>query len=159
LQVLLALATYFNWEIEQMDVKTAFLHPVLKEEIFMAIPEGYAEYSNMPHPDSSHLVLRLLKALYGLQQAPPAWYNHITKFLLHAGMSHSNEDHSLFFSNSLIVVIYIDDLLLFARDMDTIKRMNTAHSTTYHMTDLGPITQFLSLQIVQERPQYRLDLY
>jgi len=71
-RVLLALAAHNNWEIEQMDVKTAFLHPALNEEVFMAIPEGYSEYSHMPSPNSTFPVLRLLKALYGLKQAPRA---------------------------------------------------------------------------------------
>ena len=41
-QVLLALAAHYDWEVEQMDVKTAFLHPVLKKEVFLVIPEGYS---------------------------------------------------------------------------------------------------------------------
>ena len=56
-----------------MDVKTAFLHPVFKEEVFMAIPEGYSEYSDMASPTIALPVLCLLKALYGLKQAPRAW--------------------------------------------------------------------------------------
>ena len=55
-----------------MHVKTAFLDPVLNKEVFMAIPEGYSEYSNMPSPNSAFLVPRLLKALYRLKQAPRA---------------------------------------------------------------------------------------
>lgn len=109
-RVLLALATYYDWEVEQMDVKTALLNPVVKEEVYMTIPEGYAEYSDMPSQDGSYRVLRLLKALYGLKQAPRAWYENITKFFLEAGMSRLHEDPSLFFSNDLIIVIYVDDL-------------------------------------------------
>jgi len=138
--VLLSLAIYYDWEIEQMDVKTAFLHPALKEEVLMTIPEGYAEYSDMPYSDGSYPVLHLLKALYGLKQALRAWYENITRFFLEAGMSRLHEDPSLFFSHDLIIVIYDDDLLLFAKAMQTIQRMKTALFNTYHMTDLGPIT-------------------
>ena len=158
-QVLLALAAHNNWEIEQMDVKTAFLHPALNEEVFMAIPEGYSEYSHMPSPNSTFPVLRLLKALYGLKQAPRAWYENINKFFIQAGMTRSNEDHSLYFSNDIIILLYVDDLLLFAKDLQIIETMKRQLSSTYQMTDLGPIRQFLGLQIVRDRILHRIDLH
>ena len=63
LQLLLALATLENWEIHQMDVKSAFLHGDLDEEIYMKQPQGFIVAG------SEHLVCRLQKALYGLKQA------------------------------------------------------------------------------------------
>ena len=63
-RVLLALATYFDWEIEQMDVKTAFLYPTIEEEVYIAITEDYW----MLHLDdkSKAQVFQLVKTLYGL---------------------------------------------------------------------------------------------
>ena len=158
-RVQLALAAHHDWEVEQMDVKTAFLHPVLEEEVFMAIREGYSEYSGMPCPQGPYPVLRLLKALYGLKQAPHAWYEDVNGFFLNAGMTRSSEDHSLYFSNDIIILLYVDDLLLFAKDMRSIEKMKTQLSTAYHMTDLGPIRKFLGLQVVRDRTLHHIDLH
>ena len=158
-RVLLALAAHYDWEVEQMNVKTAFLHPVLKEEVFMAIPEGYSEYSDMPGPTIALPVLRLLKALYGLKQAPRAWYEDVNRFFMGVGMTRSSEDHSLYFSNDLVILLYVDDLLLFAKDMQTIDTMKKKLSTSYQMTDLGPIRQFLGLQISRNRALHQIELH
>ena len=120
LRVLLALAAHYDWQVEQIDVKTAFLHEVLKEEVFMTVPEGYSEYSNMPGPTIAVPMLRLLKALYSLKQAPRAWYDDVNRFFMGVGMTQLREDHSLYFSNDLVILLYVDDLLLFAKDMQTI---------------------------------------
>ena len=75
LRVLLALAAHFDWEIHHMDVKTAFLHPKLKESVYMTPPKGYGEF--LPDLKPIPKMLKLLKCLYGLKQAPFEWYNHI----------------------------------------------------------------------------------
>nr|GEY56338.1 Gag-Pol polyprotein [Tanacetum cinerariifolium] len=59
----------------QMDVKTAFLNGPLKEEVYVAQPDGFVD------PDHPEKVYRLRKALYGLKQAPKAWYDELSKFL------------------------------------------------------------------------------
>uniref|UniRef100_A0A2N9GPK2 Reverse transcriptase Ty1/copia-type domain-containing protein n=1 Tax=Fagus sylvatica TaxID=28930 RepID=A0A2N9GPK2_FAGSY len=63
-------------ELEQLDVKTAFLHGNLEEEIFMVQPEGFKQ------PGTENLVCRLKKSLYGLKQSPRQWYKRL-KSLLH----------------------------------------------------------------------------
>ena len=73
LRMLLALAAIHDWEIDQMDVETAFLNPQLEEEVYMESPEGYKTPGQ---------VCRLKKALYGLKQAPRAWYKDINTYLV-----------------------------------------------------------------------------
>jgi len=70
-RVLLALATQGTWEVFQLDVKSAFLHGELQEEVFVQQPEGFIK------KDRENQVYRLKKALYGLKQAPQAWYSKI----------------------------------------------------------------------------------
>src|SRR5437588_5534032 len=70
-RVLLALATYFDWEIEQMDVKTAFLYPTIEEEVYIAILEGYWMF--YLNDKSKAQVFQLVKTLYGLRQSLLAW--------------------------------------------------------------------------------------
>ena len=74
-RLLFALAALYNWEIDQMDVITAFLNPTLHEEVFMELPEGFSSASG------GKQYCRLNKSLYGLKQAPRAWYEDIDAFL------------------------------------------------------------------------------
>ena len=71
----LAIATSRQWEVHHMDVKCAFLHGNLKEEIYMQQPEGFVS--------NPYLVCRLKKSLYGLKQIPGAWYAKIDGFCCH----------------------------------------------------------------------------
>jgi len=68
LRLLLALATLYDYHVHQMDMVTAFLHGVLKEELYILQPEGYLQ------PNNPSKVCRLLKSLYGLEQAARVWY-------------------------------------------------------------------------------------
>ena len=69
IRVLLSLAANLDWHLQQYDVKNAFLHGDLKEEVYMSMPPGY----DAPHTSGS-VVCRLKKALYGLKQSPFAWF-------------------------------------------------------------------------------------
>eukprot|EP00253_Pinus_taeda_P026206 PITA_26206 len=76
IRMLIALATKYNWELHQLDVKSAFLNGDLKEEIYLVQPEGYVKQGK------EHLVCRLKKALYGLKQAPRSWYEKVDSFFI-----------------------------------------------------------------------------
>ena len=86
---LVAIAAHNRWELSHMDVKTAFLHGELEEEVYIQIPEGY-------HPaGGDNQVLRLKKALYGLCQAPRAWYQKVDTYLLQQGFKRGTADTNL----------------------------------------------------------------
>nr|GEU72721.1 Gag-Pol polyprotein [Tanacetum cinerariifolium] len=80
-RIFVAYATHKSFPIYQMDVKTAFLNGPLKEEVYVAQPEGFVD------PDHPEKVYRLRKALYGLKQAPRAWYDELSKFLTSKGFT------------------------------------------------------------------------
>ena len=97
-----------------MDVKTAFLHGAIKEEVYVEQPLGFKVQDQHTH------VCRLNKALYGLKQAPKAWYERIDSYLMKLGFTRSNVDPNLYFKvdreKPLILVLYVDDLFLTGAD-------------------------------------------
>lgn len=109
-RLLLALAAKLEWEVHHLDVKTAFLKGDLKEEVYVSQPEGF-EISGQ-----EHMVYRLWKALYGLRQAPRAWYAKLNASLESLGFSTSPSEHAVYTKRegkeSIIVAVYVDDLLV-----------------------------------------------
>jgi hypothetical protein len=152
-RILLALAAKYDWEIEQMDVITAFLNPLLQEEVYMELPEGYALPKDCPIPRSSggRIVCRLRKCLYGLKQAPRAWYTDIDAHLSSLGFTRSTEDYNLYISKHVLLLLWVDDILLFALKMDAICVVKELLYSKYRMLDLGPVQQFLGIQVVQDQ--------
>ena len=89
-RAVIAVAASKGWIMHQMDVKNAFLHGELQEEVYVEQPPGYVDPG---HPD---YVCRLCKALYGLKQAPRAWHERIAKYLMTIGFCRAHADHSLY---------------------------------------------------------------
>ena len=76
IRILLAYASYMNFKLYQMDVKSAFLNGFIEEEVYVDQPPGFENSKFANH------VFKLSKALYGLKQAPRAWYERLSNFLL-----------------------------------------------------------------------------
>jgi len=114
-----AIGVAMDLEIHQMDLKTAFLNGELEEDIYMDQPQGFVQ------DGKEHLVCKLKKSLYGLQQSRRAWYQCIDMFFTHEGYSRSQADHSLYIKqtseNLLIVIIYVDDLIILASNVSILK--------------------------------------
>ena len=144
-KTLFALAARHDWEIEQMDVKTAFLHGTLDNEIFVEQPTGY--------DDGSGRVCRLNKSLYGLKQSPRVWYQTLQQFLATKGYHRTNADHSVFYNrdNGTILAAYVDDLLLIGPNLDHIIELKKLLSDEFQMTDLGPVAHYLGVQVSRDR--------
>ena len=91
IRVLLAFVALFDMELEQFDVKTAFLHGVLEDEIYMKQPEGFIV------PGKEQHVCRLKKSLYGLKRAPRQWYKKFDTFMIGQGYTRSWYDNYVYF--------------------------------------------------------------
>ncbi|GJX09415.1 retrovirus-related pol polyprotein from transposon TNT 1-94 [Tanacetum coccineum] len=116
IRIFLAFAAHMNMIVYQMDVKTAFLNAILREEVYVSQPYGFVDQDNPNH------VYKLKKVLYGLKQAPRAWYDLLSKFLLSQEFSKGTMDPILFIRRQgkdiLLVQIYVDDII-FADPVDT----------------------------------------
>ena len=114
-KVLLSLAVNLNRDLQQYDVKNAFLHGDLEEEIYMEIPPGFEERLG------TNKVCKLQKALYGLKQSPRAWFGRFAKVMLAAGYKQSQADHTLFIKHSktggvTALLVYVDDIIVTGDD-------------------------------------------
>ena len=128
-----------------MDVKSAFLHGDLHDQIYMEQPPGYVQ-------NNSSLVCHLKKFLYGLKQAPSAWYAKMDSFLLDIGFSrcHSNPNvYTKKVGNHLIIlVLYVDDLILTGSDPKLITLVKSSPKQNFEMSYLGHLHYFLGLQVL-----------
>ncbi|GKA50253.1 retrovirus-related pol polyprotein from transposon TNT 1-94, partial [Tanacetum coccineum] len=136
-----------NDEDQTMDVKMAFLNGPLKEEVYVAQPDGFVDPA---HPEK---VYRLRKALYGLKQAPRAWYDELSKFLINKGFTKGTIDPTLFTikygEDILLVQIYVDDIIFGSINPKFSKRFEKLMHSRFEMSLMGEMKFFLGLQIHQ----------
>jgi hypothetical protein len=142
--------------LEQLDVKTAFLHGDLEEEIYMQQPEGFSVKGK------GKLVCKLTKSLYGLKQAPRQWYKKFDGFMQRHGYNKCNADHCCYFkrfeSSYIILLLYVDDMLVAGPDMDEIQMLKKQLSREFDMKDLGAAKQILGMRINRDKQKGTLQL-
>jgi transposase InsO family protein len=151
LRLLLALATLEDWEIHQMDVKSAFLHGELEEEIYMEQPVGFITAGQ------EDKVCLLQKALYGLKQASRAWNLQFHGVLTELGFTRTYSDAGVYVyhhregGDSLFVILYVDDITILGSSLHKINDLKKSLSSRYEMTDLGEIQSYLGVNITRDR--------
>ena len=149
-KTLFALAAAKDLEIEQMDVKTAFLYGDIDEEIYVEQPPGF--------DDGTGRVCRLNKGLYGLKQAPRIWYTTLATFLKSLGYHAINSDSGIFRKGRTYVAVYVDDLLIVGPSKAEIQSLKDALNQKFKMTDLGPCAYYLGMEVSRDRPRRVLRL-
>ncbi|GJS76706.1 retrovirus-related pol polyprotein from transposon TNT 1-94 [Tanacetum coccineum] len=109
IRLFLAYASFKDFVVYQMDVKSAFLYGKIKEEVYVCQPLGFED------PEFPDKVYKVEKALYGLHQAPRAWYETLSTYLLDNGFQRGQIDKTLFIkrikSDILLVQVYVDDII------------------------------------------------
>ena len=135
-----------DWEMHHMDVKTAFLNGELEEVIFMQQPPGY---------EVGGKACRLLKALYGLRQAPRAWHAKLHAELERLGFAAAAADPSLYVrrtgGHEVWLLVYVDDLLVASGNDKVLRAVKSALMGTFDTRDLGAATLFLGMELVRDR--------
>ncbi|GKB04099.1 retrovirus-related pol polyprotein from transposon TNT 1-94 [Tanacetum coccineum] len=130
-----------------MDVKTAFLNGILREEVYVSQPDGFVDQDNPNH------VYKLKKALYELKQAPRAWYDLSSSFLLSQKFSKGAIDPTLFTQKEgkdiLLVKIYVDDIIFASTDPALCETFSKKMCLKFKMSMMGKMSFFLGLQISQ----------
>jgi hypothetical protein len=116
IRTILSLVAVEDLHLEQLDVKTTFLHGDLEEEIYMQQPQGYEVKGK------ENLVCRLKKSLYGLKQAPRKWYLKFDRFMTEQGYNRCHSEHCVYFKriengSYIILLLYVDDMLVAGSNM------------------------------------------
>eukprot|EP00253_Pinus_taeda_P005804 PITA_05804 len=146
-RTVLSIAAQHKWKIYQMDVKSAFLNGVLKEEVYVEQPSGYEVAGQ------EHKVCKLKKVLYGLKQAPRAWYSRIDAYLIENGFDKCDGEPTLYINENdgkiIIVVLYVDDLIFTSNDASLIADFKAVMKSEFEMTDLGFLRYFLRIEVDQ----------
>nr|GFA41401.1 retrovirus-related Pol polyprotein from transposon TNT 1-94 [Tanacetum cinerariifolium] len=147
IRIFLAYDAHKSFTVFQMDVKTAFLHGSLKEDVYVCQPKGFIDADHPSH------VYKLKKALYGLKQAPRAWYDELSMFLLQNHFFKGTIDPTLFirrfYENILVVQVYVDDIIFGSTHPRYFQQFSDLMKSRFEMSMMGEMTFFLGLQVNQ----------
>ncbi|KAJ4716980.1 Retrovirus-related Pol polyprotein from transposon TNT 1-94 [Melia azedarach] len=139
------------------DVKTAFLHGELEEEIYMTQPDGFQV------PGKEDYVCKLKKSLYGLKQSPRQWYKRFDSYMIEIGYTRSPYDCCVYYSKAtngslIYLVLYVDDMLVAAENKSDVQKLKDLLSVEFEMKDLGAARKILGMEIYRERSKKKLFL-
>ena len=156
IRIMLAIAAFHDYEIWQMDVKTAFLNGKLDQDVLMAQPEGF---ESAKHPKK---VCKLQKAIYGLKQASRSWNLCFHEKVKGFGFSRSEDESCIYVktSGSIVVflVLYVDDILLIGNDIPTLQSVKELLGSCFAMKDLGEAAYILGIRIYRDRSKRLIGL-
>ncbi|GJZ53872.1 putative ribonuclease H-like domain-containing protein [Tanacetum coccineum] len=147
INTVLAFASFMGFTVYQMDVKSAFLYGNITEEVYVKQPPGFEDPA---HPNK---VYRVVKALYGLHQAPRAWYERLSTFLLKHRYRRGAIDKTLFIKKDrrdiMLVQVYVDDIIFGSTKSSMVKDFEDLMQKEFKMSSMGELTFFLGLQVKQ----------
>nr|GEV50395.1 hypothetical protein [Tanacetum cinerariifolium] len=148
LWLFLAYASFMGFMIYQMDVKSAFLYGTIKEKVYVFQPPGFKDHD---YPDR---VYKVVKALYGLHQAPRAWYETLASYLLENSFQRGKIDQALFIKKQkgdiFLVQVYVDDIIFGSTNKEPCKAFKKLMKDKFQMSFMGELTFFLGLQVKQK---------
>lgn len=155
IRILLAIVAFHDLELEQLDVKTAFLHGDLEETIYMSQPEGFIK------EEDKNKVCLLKKTLYGLRQSPRQWYLRFHQYIEKVGFVRSKFDSCVYIrrnQNYTYLLLYVDDILIASKDRVQIQKIKEKLSVEFEMKDLGAAKRILGMDINRNRTLKKLYL-
>ncbi|GKD29619.1 retrovirus-related pol polyprotein from transposon TNT 1-94 [Tanacetum coccineum] len=148
IRLFLAYASFKDFVVYQMDVKSAFLYGKIEEEVYVCQPPGFED------PDFPDRVYKVEKALYGLHQALRAWYETLSTYLLDNGFQRGKIDKTLFIRRDkgdiLLVQVYVDDIIFGSTKKSLCTEFEKMMHKKFQMSSMGELTFFLGLQVKQK---------
>ncbi|GJT39330.1 putative ribonuclease H-like domain-containing protein [Tanacetum coccineum] len=149
IRLFLAFASFMGFIVYQMDVKSAFLYGTIDEEVYVSQPPGFVD------PEHPTKVYKVVKALYGLHQAPRAWYATLSTFLEKHGYKRGTIDKTLFIRRNkkdiMLVQVYVDDIIFGSTNKSWCDEFEALMQSRFQMSSMGELTFFLGLQVKQKK--------
>ncbi|GJR61351.1 putative ribonuclease H-like domain-containing protein [Tanacetum coccineum] len=149
IRLFLAYASFMGFIVYQMDVKSAFLYGTIEEEVYVCQPPGFED------PQFPDKVYKVEKALYGLHQAPRAWYETLSTYLIENGFRRGTIDKTLFIKKDkgdiLLVQVYVDDIIFGSTKKSLCDEFEQMMHKKFQMSSMGELTFFLGLQVQQKK--------
>ena len=134
--------------LASVDVKNAFLHGDLEEEVYTDVPLAFEDTKTRGK------VCRLKKSLYGLKQSPRAWFDRFSQAMIRYGFKQSQGDHTLFIKRSsrnklTALIVYVDDIVLTGDDLEEMGRLKKYLAKEFEIKDLGNLKYFLGIEVAR----------
>ncbi|GJU90599.1 putative ribonuclease H-like domain-containing protein [Tanacetum coccineum] len=149
IKLFLSYASFMGFIVYQMDVKSVFLYGTIKEEVYVCQPPSFED------PQFFDKVYKVEKALYGLHQAPRAWYETLSTYLIKNGFIRGTIDKTLFKKKDkcdiLLVQVYVDDIIFGSTKKSMCDEFEGLMQKRFQMSSMGELTFFLGLQVQQKK--------
>ena len=156
IRILLSIAAHLDYEIWQMDVKTAFLNGNLEETIYMQQPEGFIKEGQ------EHLVCKLKRSIYGLKQASRYWNIRFDQAVQSYGFDQCPSEACVYKrceGNAVVfLVLYVDDILLIGNNVKMLSSIKAWLFKQFEMKDLGEAAYILGIKLIRDRKKRMLAL-
>ncbi|GKB27442.1 retrotransposon protein, putative, ty1-copia subclass [Tanacetum coccineum] len=156
IRILIAIAAFYDYEIWQMDVKTAFLNGYLNEEVYMEQPEGFV---NQKFPNR---VCKLKRSIYGLKQASRQWNKRFDDEIKKFGFSQNRDEPCVYVKASgsyvTFLILYVDDILIMGNKIPMLQDVKSYLGRCFAMKDLGEAAYILGIKIYRDRSRWLIGL-
>ncbi|GKB46471.1 putative ribonuclease H-like domain-containing protein, partial [Tanacetum coccineum] len=159
IRLFLSYASFMRFIVYQMDVKSDFLYGTIEEEVYVCQPPGFED------PQFPDKVYKVEKTLYGLHQAPRAWYETLSTYLIENGFRRGTIDKTLFIKKDkgdiLLLQVYVDDIIFGSTNKSLCDEFEQMMHKKFQMSSMGELTFFLGLQVQQKKDRIfiRQDKY
>ncbi|GJT08969.1 retrotransposon protein, putative, ty1-copia subclass [Tanacetum coccineum] len=149
IRILIAIAAYYDYEIWQMDVKTAFLNGRINDDIYMVQPKGFV---NPKHPGR---VCKLQRSIYRLKQASRSWNKRFDEEIKKYGFTQNPDEPCVYKrasgSNTVFLILYVDDILLMGNNIPMLQDVKSWLGKSFAMKDLVEAAYILGIKIYHNR--------
>ncbi|GJY69844.1 putative RNA-directed DNA polymerase [Tanacetum coccineum] len=156
IRILISIAAYYDYEIWQMDVKTAFLNGYLDEDIYMVQPEGFVD------PNHPRKVCKLQRSIYGLKQASRSWNKRFDEEIKRFGFAQNLDEPCVYQkasgSNVIFLILYVDDIIIMGNHIPSLQSVKNYLGKCFSMKDLGEATFILGIKIYRDRSKRLIGL-
>ncbi|GJS33273.1 retrotransposon protein, putative, ty1-copia subclass [Tanacetum coccineum] len=156
IRILISIAAFYDYEIWQMDVKTAFLNGYLDEDIYMVQPEGFVD------PNHPRKVCKLQRSIYGLKQASRSWNKRFDEEIKKFGFAQNLDEPCVYQkasgSNVTFLILYVDDIIIMGNHIPSLQSVNDYFGKCFAMKDLGEATIILGIKIYRDRSKRLIGL-